>query len=233
VGRGLPWSVLLHVIVLTLVVLHGNTVQRKVIQPPLLMRARLVTPQMLAQPAAETVAAPEPEAAPPRVEPVPLPPKEVPKVQPERKPEPKPEPKPVAPKPEPKPAAQPDSRSEAAADLQQGQAQPALSGASIRGTDSDFPFAWYIATVESQIARNWHTKQFNFGARAKVSCAVHFVIGRNGTIAQVSMVESSGVGVYDREALRAVQATRLPPLPPQYGGSTLGITFIFNQVQEM
>ena len=35
-------------------------------------------------------------------------------------------------------------------------------------------------------------------------------------------------GLYDREALRAVSTTRLPPLPPTYGGSSLGVTFIFN-----
>jgi TonB family protein len=61
-----------------------------------------------------------------------------------------------------------------------------------------------------------------------VACAVHFVIARNGTISQVTLSEGSGVGLYDREALRAVSTTRLPPLPPTYGGSSLGVTFIFN-----
>jgi TonB family protein len=57
---------------------------------------------------------------------------------------------------------------------------------------------------------------------------VHFRIARNGTVSEVSLVRNSGVGVYDRESLRAVQTTRLPPLPTQYKGSNLGITFIFN-----
>jgi len=41
-------------------------------------------------------------------------------------------------------------------------------------------------------------------------------------------VRNSGVGVYDREALRAIQTVRLPPLPPQYAAATLGVTFTFN-----
>jgi TonB family protein len=61
-----------------------------------------------------------------------------------------------------------------------------------------------------------------------VSCAVHFRIARNGTVSQVTLVRNSGVGVFDRESLRAVQTTKLPPLPPQYTNPSLGVTFIFN-----
>lgn len=228
-SRGLPWSVLLHVIVLTLVVLHGNTVQRRVMEPPLLLRARLVSAALLDKPTAQVVAQPEPEAAPPVVEPTPLPPKEVPKAKPEqKKPEPKPKPKEAVRKAEPKPPTEAAERSETAAARDQGAAQPAASGPSIQGTDTNFPFAWYLANVEGQIARNWRPRQLGFGERSRVSCAVHFVIARNGAVSQVTLVQGSSVGVYDREALRAVQSTRLPPLPPQYGGSNLGVTFIFN-----
>ncbi len=228
--RGLPWSLLLHALALSLVVMYGNTVQRKVLEPPMLIRARLVPAEVLEQPAAETVAEPQQEAAPPPAEPLPLPPKEVPKV--ERKPDPKPEPKPVEPKPErkpePRPETKPAARSEPAADKQPAPVQAGLSGPSVQGTDTNFPFAWYLANVEGQIARNWRPRQLGFGERSRVSCAVHFVIARSGVVSQVSLVQGSGVGVYDREALRAVQSTRLPPLPPQYGGATLGVTFIFN-----
>ena len=227
-SRALPWSVLLHVLVLTMVVLHGNTVQRRVMEPPLLIRARLVSADLLDKPAAEIVAQPEPEAAPPVVEPTPLPPKEVPRAKPEQKPEPKPKPQEPVRKPDPKPPTEAATRTETAAAQEPGQAQPAASGPSVQGTDTNFPFAWYLANVEGQIARNWRPRQLGFGERSRVSAAVHFVIARNGAVSQVTVVQGSGVGVYDREALRAVQSTRLPPLPPQYGGSTLGVTFIFN-----
>lgn len=229
-GRGLPWSLLVHAVVLTLVVMYGNTVQRRVLEPPLLIRARLVPAAALERAAPESAPRPETvaQAPPPREEPAPLPPKEVPAKRPEPQPKPKPrdpEPAPVErkPPPEPRAEAEPDAAAAPAPAL-----QATASGPSVQGTDTNFPFAWYLANVEGQIARNWRPRQLGFGDRSRVSCAVHFVIARNGTVSRVTMVQGSGVGVYDREALRAVQATRLPPLPPQYGGSTLGVTFIFN-----
>ena len=119
-------------------------------------------------------------------------------------------------------------RAHRAADAPAADAPSLPLGASVQGTDADFPFAWYLSTVQGQITRNWQPRQLGFGKRARVTCAVHFVIGRNGAVGQISLVDASGISVYDREALRAVQATRLPPLPPQYGGSSLGVTFIFN-----
>lgn len=228
-SRGLPWSALLHALALTLVVLYGDAVQRRPVETPLLIRARLVPAAALAAPAAEAIAEPLPEAAPPPADPVPLQPKEVP----QDKPKPKPKPAETRPqaaerKPEAKPDLKPDQATAGAA-AQTGAA--AASGPSVQGTDADFPFAWYIATIEGQINRNWRPQQLGFGATSRYSCVVHFVVARNGTISQVNLVDGSGVGVYDREALRAVQATRLPPLPPQYGAANLGVTFVFNLVQ--
>jgi TonB family protein len=224
-SRGLPWSLLLHVLVLTVVIVYGNTVQRDVIEPPRYIQARIVTAAALEQavPQEEEAPAPEPEPEPPAAEPEPLPPKEVPETRPQ------PEPEPVKPEPKPEPRREEPRETEAATRTQEPQAQAegqtlGVVGPSVSGTDTDFPFAWYIAGIEGQIARNWRPFQVN----SPLSCTVHFVVGRGGAISQVTLVRSSGVGVYDREALRAVQATRLSPLPPQYGGSTLGITFIFN-----
>jgi TonB family protein len=53
------------------------------------------------------------------------------------------------------------------------------------------------------------------------------VVNRTGVVSQVRLVRNSGMGVYDREAVRAVQTSRLPPLPPQFRGNDLGITFDF------
>ncbi len=106
--------------------------------------------------------------------------------------------------------------------------QATLSSPSVTATDSDFPFAWYISLIESKIVANWQPRQLGFGSRAIVSCTVHFNIARNGRVTQVTLVRNSGVGVYDREALRAVQTSRLPPLPPDYRASELGVTFVFN-----
>ena len=215
-SRGLLWSVLLHVVIVTLAVMYGNQVNRMVIQPARTINVRLVRPEP--EPITvedEQVSEPVIPVKPP--EPEPLPPKELPEPVPERKPEPEK-------KPEPDPPA--DSRQEQA-DAAPVDQQPTVSGPAVAGTDTDFPFAWYLSRVEGLIARNWRPRQLGFAERSHVSCAVHFVISRNGGVSQVTLVRNSGVGVYDRESLRAVQTVRLPPLPPQYAAATLGVTFTF------
>jgi protein TonB len=225
-SRGLPWSVFLHVLLITLTVLYGNTVQRRVYEPPMVIRARLVPTQAVVDQPAETPVEAEPEPAPPAAVEPDLPPKEVPVERPKPQPQKKPEKKPEV-RPEPKPT-ETKAPSEAESKPVENQAPTlGMDGPKV-STDQDFPFAYYIANIESQIARNWRPWQPSFGERKRVSCAVHFVIARNGTISQINLVQSSGLSVYDREALRAVQATRLMPLPPQWPGSSLGVTFIFN-----
>ena len=215
-SRGLPYSLAFHTIVLMLVFLFGSNVTRTPLEPPKSIRVRMVhLPETRPEPAPEIE---QPVALPVvPVETVPvLPPKEIPKP----KPEPEAKKPPVQQEKEPEPA--PDA---VAADEV---ATPIAMGPSIEGTDSDFPFAWYLARVEGLIARNWNPRQLGFGKKAIVSCAVHFQVSRGGAVSQVTLVRNSGIGVFDRESLRAVQTTSLPPLPPQYSGSSLGVTFIFN-----
>lgn len=102
------------------------------------------------------------------------------------------------------------------------------TGASAGGTDQPFPFAWYLTLVEGHISRNWNPTQLGFGGQAERGCVVHFVIQENGAIAEVIVEETSGIALYDREALRAVTAANpLPPLPRGFGASSLGVSFIF------
>lgn len=220
--RGLPWSVLVHVMGLLAVFFWGNRVTRAVVQPPQAISVRM----RFEQPRAEPVVEQEPVETPPAPveEKLPeLPPKEVPE-EPEKRPEPEPEPevRVADPQPEQPPAETPDEEPSEVADANLG-----VSGPTVQ-TDTDFPFAWYLGQVEGRIARNWRPRQLGFRDRTRIACAVHFVIARNGTVTQVTLSESSGLGLYDREALRAVQTTGLPPLPPTYGGASLGVTFIFN-----
>lgn len=221
--RGLPYSLAVHTVVLVLIFLFGNHVSRRPMEPPRSINVKMVhLPQT--QPVEQPTPDPVIQAPPPKqVEPD-LPPKQVPEPKPEVK---KPKPEPEKPKVEPK---QPDPEPETAPEETETAevTRPVSLGPSVQGTDSDFPFAWYLARVEGLIARNWNPRQLGFGKRALVSCAVHFQVAKSGAVSQVTLASSSGTGVYDREALRAVQTTRLPPLPPQYSGSQLGVTFIFN-----
>ena len=229
-SRGLPWSVLLHVIVLALVVLHGNTVQRRVMEPPLLLRARLVSAALLDTPTAQVVAQPEPEAAPPVVEPTPLPPKEVPKAKPEqKKPEPKPKPKEAVRKAEPE-AAHRGGRA------QRDRRRPGPGRRPARGQRPQHPghrrrLPLRLVPGQRRGPDRPQLAPAAAGVRRALAGQLRGPLrdrAATGRSRQVTLVQGSSVGVFDREALRAVQSTRLPPLPPQYGGSSLGVTFIFN-----
>jgi len=61
------------------------------------------------------------------------------------------------------------------------------------------------------------------------STRVHFVISRNGKISSIRLKNSSGNGTWDRLSLRAVQISRLPPLPPNYRAPVLPLIFDFKE----
>jgi protein TonB len=223
-SRGLPVSILVHAIGLVVMVMFGNYVARTPVRPSHSIKVQMVhLPQLQERPAEvpdEVAVQPEPQ----REIKAELPPKELPKPKPVDVPK-------VEKVPQEKievqelPVAKPDETpKEPVAAI----AKPIVSGPSAADTDTDFPFAWYLSRVEGLIARNWKPRQIGFGKRAVVSCAVHFSIAKNGAVTQVTLVRNSGVGVFDRESLRAVQTTKLPPLPPQFTGPSLGVTFIFN-----
>lgn len=223
-SRGLPVSILVHAIALVVVVMFGNYVARNPVLP-----SRSIKVKMIHMPPPQVPEATVPDE--PVVQPEPqkeikqdLPPKELPKPKPEEKPKVEAQPQEKIEVEEPKPKEQVETPDKPVEKV----SKPVVSGPSVSNTDSNFPFDWYLSRVEGLIARNWKPRQIGFGKRAVVSCAVHFSIARNGTVSQVTLVRNSGVGVFDRESLRAVQTTKMPPLPPQFTGNSLGVTFIFN-----
>jgi protein TonB len=221
-SRGLPYSLFVHGLGLVLVFMFGNHVSRQPITQPRAINVQMVRMPEINRPPAETVQEVVPPPVQEEIKPD-LPPKELPKPKPEDKPREEKKPQPEVKQPEPvveEPVASDETP--------EVQAQSVISPPSVTGTDTEFPFAWYIAQVEGKIVQNWKPRQLGFGKRAVVSCTVHFVIARNGNVSQVTLIRNSGVGVYDRESLRAVSTTKLPPLPPQYPGQSLGVTFIFN-----
>jgi TonB family protein len=220
-SRGLPYSLFVHGLGLVLVFFFGNHVSRQPLTQPRAISVQMVRMPEINRPPAEVVREAVPAAPQEEIKPD-LPPKQIPEPKVQEKPvERTPQPEVKQPEPE---VVEPPSTTEAP----EVQAAAVISPPSVTGLDSDFPFAWYISQTEAKIIRNWKPRQLGFGKRAVVSCTVHFVIGRNGNVTQVTLIRNSGVGVYDREALRAVSTTKLPPLPPQYTGQSLGVTFIFN-----
>ena len=111
------------------------------------------------------------------------------------------------------------------ADTGKGQGFGLSSGAGGQGGYLDvanFCCPEYLATMKDFITRNWNSKQQSAG-----TTYMHFVIQRDGRIADVTVEKSSGNQGLDYLASRALQLTKLPPLPPGYDQPTLGVHMEF------
>ncbi len=224
--RGLPYSIVIHTVGLVVVFVYGSHVSAPAIEPQRVFRVRIAQEKAL-QPTAPEQPPVEAEPSPPVETPRPKPetrpelePKQVPDLPPEK---PKPKPK----KPEPKPAV-----SETIEQPTEPVAQPeptlAPAGPAVSATDQPFEFAYYLNLIEGRVSRHWNPRQLGFRNSASHTCVVHFMVDRRGNISQVTLSRTSGVALFDREALRAVQAAQpLPPLPPKYTARTLGVSFVF------
>jgi TonB family protein len=238
VTRGVSISVALHGTFLVLFVLFGNFVPQPHYDTGRIMRVRLAPPGAgSAGPALRPTTLP-PALKPARVEPkapkvIPepdpsLPAKQVPK-------ETKREPKPKVPAVGAPGTGKPKGAESGAVGAGKGSRGPGAgsaiagtgTGPAVSGTDVDFPFGWYLERIQGIIAGRWNPQELGFRAGSQRRCVVHFFVDRRGQAQQVTLTESSGVSVFDREAQRAVKESKLPPLPPQYEPAALGVSFVF------
>jgi TonB family protein len=91
---------------------------------------------------------------------------------------------------------------------------------------ADFQYAYYIERMIIAVGVNW----FKPAQVVPVEPVVSFHVERDGTVTDLELEVSSGLPFVDRAALRAVMAASpLPPLPPEYGGSRLGVHLIFER----
>ena len=98
-----------------------------------------------------------------------------------------------------------------------GSAVTALEG-------GDFPYSLYISRMTTLIGSHWLRPQVD----DQTTAIVYFVVDRDGTIRDTKLETSSGNGLYDRAAQRAVLETSpLPPLPFGYNGTYLGVHLKF------
>lgn len=88
-----------------------------------------------------------------------------------------------------------------------------------------FPFNDYLERMIGLVGRRWQRPAIG----SEPSATVYFIIERNGRIREAQIEESSGIGAFDRAALRAVlESSPLPPLPNNYGGNWLGVHLAFH-----
>lgn len=186
----------------------------------------------------------EPPPPPPQVAPPPPPPKapETPVIPVDKKPEPKPEPEPPppappppkppppAPAPPPPPAAQPPSPATppqnplARRGSPRGNPFGASSSAHVGVEDPNFTYGYYLDNMVALIGENWVRPPV--GGRID-EAVVYYRIQRDGKVTDLRIAQSSGSEVFDRAALRAVEASSpLPPLPRGYKRDFLGINLV-------
>lgn len=80
----------------------------------------------------------------------------------------------------------------------------------------------YLATMIDLVNRNWNSKQGTEG-----TTQMRFVIQKDGRIADVQVERPSGAPALDYMASRALQLTRMPPLPAAYTEPVLTVHLIF------
>jgi protein TonB len=82
----------------------------------------------------------------------------------------------------------------------------------------------YIIEMRDRVQRNWNGRQGIVG-----STTMTFTIQRDGTITAIQLRKSSGFGVLDQQAERALRLTpRLPPLPQAFTNPTLTVHMAFD-----
>ncbi len=91
-------------------------------------------------------------------------------------------------------------------------------------TDEAFPHGYYLELVEKKIEAMFSPPIRTPGLETDL----HFVLERTGRATEIKVQKSSGNAMFDQAAMRAVlSANPLPPLPGDFGASTLGILYIF------
>jgi periplasmic protein TonB len=90
-------------------------------------------------------------------------------------------------------------------------------------------FGAYVNLMTDRIAQHWNRSGMPPSAQ---KCQISFTIARNGTVTNVQVSEPSGNYLLDTSAKRAViDASPLPPLPPQFdkNEATVDLSFQLKQ----
>jgi len=102
-------------------------------------------------------------------------------------------------------------------------------GATVQATAAEGIDDTYLKLVQQKIGRRWRPTDAATRGLREVSCVVSFRIGPRGEVIAPTVTASSGLSVFDRRALAAVEHSAPLPAPPaRFGTSGLEIDFRFN-----
>ena len=97
------------------------------------------------------------------------------------------------------------------------------------GGDFGGRFPWYVDAVRGRVALNWLQSTVDPGVRWAPRAVVTFDVLRNGSVANVQVLQSSGNTSVDNSAVRAIlSSSPLSPLPGEYGGPKVSVEFWFD-----
>ena len=101
----------------------------------------------------------------------------------------------------------------------------------VGGGDFAGRYPWYVQSVVRAINQNWMQNTIDPAVRAArtAKTTMSFSINRDGTIKSIRVQESSGNRSMDDSAQRALLSIdHFPPLPPDYSGNYVDVTFYFD-----
>lgn len=99
------------------------------------------------------------------------------------------------------------------------------------GGDFGARYPWYVAAMTRRISQNWQQNTIDPAVRAarQAKTTVTFRIFKDGTVRNLKIVQPSGNTSMDNSAWRAMlSASNMPPLPNDYSGSYVDVTFDFD-----
>jgi TonB family protein len=86
-------------------------------------------------------------------------------------------------------------------------------------------FGAYAAQIQDLIARNWHTNDVT--AQVAPQVVASFDLMKDGSVRNLTIVQSSRIPSLDASVRRAIEGVTLPPLPQGYPHSTAKCEFTF------
>jgi len=92
-------------------------------------------------------------------------------------------------------------------------------------------YPWYVESMKRAISQNWMQNTIDPAVRAarRAHSVVTFRIYRDGTVKNISLNTSSGNQSMDDSSTRAMLSIdKFPPLPADYSGSYIDVTFDFD-----
>jgi TonB family protein len=90
-------------------------------------------------------------------------------------------------------------------------------------------FSWYVTAVQNRVSSNWLQTAVDPSLKWAPRAVVSFDILRNGAVANVQVLQSSGNASVDASAVRAIMGSNpMNALPNEYGGNKVSVEFWFD-----